>query len=57
MPALSPNHFNVALTNPSRETNAIRFTATLATNLIELDAPFDAASITFLSVLQRETLY
>ena len=55
MPALSPNHLNVAFTNPRMETNAIRLTATLATSLIELDAPRDAASITFLSVLNIDS--
>ena len=43
--ARSPNHVRVALTKSSSAMNAIKFTAMFATNLIDILAPLEAASI------------
>ena len=50
---MDPIQDNTALKNARNARKAMRFAAILATNAIAVDAPLAAASITFLSVLER----
>ena len=52
-PTLSPNHVSVASKKASRPRKAIKLTAMFATSWIDSEAPFDAASMMFLSVLNH----
>ena len=50
---MDPIQDNIPLKNARNARKAMRFAAILATNAIAVDAPLAAASITFLSVLER----
>lgn len=50
---MDPIQDNTPLRNARNAVKAMRFAAMLATNAIAVDAPLAAASITFLSVLER----
>ena len=53
MPTLSPNQVSVASKKASRPRKAIRLTAMFATSRIDSEAPLDAASMMFRSVLNH----
>ena len=50
---MDPIQDNIPLKNARNARKAMRFAAILATNAIAVDAPLAAASIMFLSVLER----
>lgn len=52
-PTMDPSHDNTPLKNARNARKAIKLAAMLATNAMAVDAPLAAASITFLSLLQK----